>query len=153
MRNVSFSGLTFVGGRPTFMDPHGVPSGGDWAQTRQGVLLFEGTEDVAVQQCTFTRVDGNAVFLSGNNRRAVIDRNSFSYLGESAIALWGRSVDWDGTGGQQPRHTRITGNYATEVGHQQKQSSFLFQAESCESYVAGNIIFNIPRAGINFDDG
>lgn len=96
-------------------------SGGDWAQTRQGVLLFEGTEDVLVQECTFTRIDGNAIFLSGYNRRAVIDRNSFFAIGESAIAAWGRSVDWDGTGGQQPRHTLITGNLATEVGLQQKQ--------------------------------
>ena len=147
VRNVTFSGITFVGGRPTFMEPRGVPSGGDWALERQGVLLFEGTEDILVQGCTFTNIDGNAVFLSGRNRRAVIDRNSFALLGQSAIASWGRSDDWDGTGGQQPRHTRISGNLATEVGLIQKQSSFYFQAQSCETEISGNIVYNIPRAG------
>ena len=28
VRNVSFDGVSFADGRPTFMDPHGVPSGG-----------------------------------------------------------------------------------------------------------------------------
>jgi hypothetical protein len=27
--NVSFVGITFTGQRPTYMEPHGIPSGGD----------------------------------------------------------------------------------------------------------------------------
>ena len=34
-----------------------------------------------------------------------------------------------------------------------KQSSFFFQAKSCLSVVRNNIIFNVPRAAINFNDG
>ena len=108
--NVSFSGITFTGGRPTIFDPHGQPSGGDWALERMGALLFEGTEDVVVADCLFERIDSNAVFISGYNRRTQVLRNEFSLLGNNAVASWGRSVDWDGTGGQQPRHSLIMGN-------------------------------------------
>ena len=147
--NVSFQGITFTGGRPTMFDPHGQPSGGDWALERMGAILLEGTEDVIVADCLFERIDSNAVFLSGYNRRAQVVRNEFSLLGNNAVASWGRSVDWDGTGGQQPRHSLIMGNIVHDIGLEQKQSSFYFQAQSCENTLAANIVYNIPRAAVN----
>jgi hypothetical protein len=151
--NVTFSGIAFTGGRPTMFDPHGQPSAGDWSLERMGALLFEGTEDAVVSDCTFSRIDSNAVFLSGYNRRAQVVRNEFSLLGNNAVASWGRSVDYDGTGGQQPRHSVISGNIAHDIGLVQKQSSFYFQAQSCENLLSANIVYNIPRAAINFEDG
>ena len=118
-----------------------------------GALLLEGTEDALIADCLFERIDGNAVFLSGYNRRAQVLRNEFALLGNNAVASWGRSVDFDGTGGQQPRHSLIMGNIAHDVGLEQKQSSFYFQAQSCENVIAANIVYNIPRAAINFEDG
>ena len=134
--NVTFQGIAFTGGRPTMFDPHAQPSGGDWALERMGTILLEGTEDVAVADCLFTRIDSNAVFLSGYNRRAQVLRNEFSLLGNNAVASWGRSVDYDGTGGQQPRHSLIAGNICHDIGLVQKQSSFYFQAQSCENVIA-----------------
>ena len=151
--NVSFQGITFTGGRPTMFDPHGQPSGGDWALERMGAILLEGTEDVIVADCLFERIDSNAVFLSGYNRRAQVVRNEFSLLGNNAVASWGRSVDWDGTGGQQPRHSLIMGNIVHDIGLEQKQSSFYFQAQSCENTLAANIVYNIPRAAVNASTG
>jgi hypothetical protein len=151
--NVTIAGLTFTAGRPTIYEPHGVPSGGDWALERLGAILAEGTVGLTVSSSLFTRLDSNAVFLSGYNRAASIVGNEFVWLGQSAIALWGRADEWDGTGGQQPRHTLIAGNIAHEIGLQQKQSSFVFQAVSCETTIKNNIAYNLPRAAINFDDG
>lgn len=153
VRNITFSGLTMTGGRPTFMDPHGQPAGGDWALERLGAVLLEGTEDALIADCNFTRIDGNAVFLSGYNRRAAVMRNDFSLLGNSAVASWGRTDDWDGTGSQQPRHSVIAGNICHDIGIEQKQSSFYFQAQSCENTLTANIVYNIPRAAVNFEDG
>ena len=47
------------------MDPHGVPSAGDWALDRVGAVFLQGTEGVQVDGCTFERLDGNAVMVSG----------------------------------------------------------------------------------------
>jgi len=153
IQNITFQGLTFTGGGNTFMEPHGVPASGDWAIERQGVLLLEGTENVNIIQSTFTRIDGNAIFLAGYNRYAYIHQNICNLLGQNCIASWGDSNYWDGTGGQQPRRNIITGNIAYDIGIIQKQSSFYFQAVSAENIIASNIVYNIPRAAVNFNDG
>ena len=46
--------------------------------------------DVAViDSCTFDRLDGNAVMISGYNRNATVQQSDFSYIGGNAIASWG----------------------------------------------------------------
>eukprot|EP01050_Picozoa_sp_SAG11_P028415 SAG11_NODE_7581_length_1126_cov_0.927945_2_plen_73_part_00 len=46
-------------------------------------------EGVAIADCTFKRVDGNAIMLSAYNRNASIVRNEFIFVGDNAIASWG----------------------------------------------------------------
>jgi hypothetical protein len=151
--NVSFRGITLTANRPSFMEPRSNPSGGDWALERMGAILFEGTQNVSVAGCTFEKLDSNAIFLSGYNQGAAIVRNHFRWLGQSAIASWGRPLDNDATNGDFPRWTLIEGNFVHEIGHIQKQSSFYFQAETAQTTLRNNICFNIPRAAINFNDG
>ena len=67
--------------------------------------------------------------------------------------LLGCTDEDDGTGGLQPRASRVTRNYVREIGILQKQSSAWFQAKSCLNSVASNVLFNGPRAAINFNDG
>lgn len=55
--------------------------------------------------------------------------------------------------GGQPRFTLIEGNFCREIGHIQKQSSFYFQAITALVTIRKNIVFNIPRAAVNFNDG
>lgn len=119
---ISFSGLTLTANRPSFMEPRSNPSGGDWAIERMGAILLEGTENVSVTGCTFEKLDSNALFLSGYNLHAKILRNHFRWLGQNAIASWGRPIDNDATAQDFPRYTLIEGNFIHEIGHIQKQS-------------------------------
>jgi len=130
-----------------------VPSGGDWAMQRQAFLFFEGTENITIQDCNFVRLDGISVMLSGYNRGSVIQRNEFSWTGESAVAAWGYTNGIDGTDGNQPRGVQFLYNFVREIGMYEKQSSAWFQAKSCQNVLMGNIIFNGPRALININDG
>ena len=57
----------------------------------------------------------------------------------------------DGTAGTQPQGTVVDGNFVSELGITQKQSSFWFQAKSCLNTVTNNILVNGPRAGINLN--
>jgi len=59
----------------------------------------------------------------------------------------------DGTDGEHPFNTTIKGCVAREVGLYEKQSSFFVQAKTAGSHLTGNVFFNGPRAGINFNDG
>jgi len=151
---VTLSGLEFTATRPTYLDARTNPSGGDWSLERSGALRLEGTEDISIDGNTFQRLDSNAISINGYSQRTSISKNEFVWLGQSAIASWGEiGMDNDGTAGNFPRYTSVTGNLVHEIGHLQKQSSFYFQAITAEATVSDNIVYNIPRAGINFNDG
>ena len=46
--DVTIRGLTLTATRYTYMDPHGVPSAGDFAIARSAAVFLEGTEGVTV---------------------------------------------------------------------------------------------------------
>ena len=109
---------------------------------------MEGAEDVTVRGCTFRRLDGNALFLSGYARGVLVEGNTFEWLGEGAMATWGNTQEYDATGGEQPRGTVVRGNYIREIGLIEKQSSGWGQAKACLTKIEGNVMFNMPRAAI-----
>jgi len=153
VKGVTVQGITFRDAADITMNPWGVPSGGDWGLYRGGAIFIEGAEHITIQHNVLTRIDGNGVFLSGYTRDVIIADNEFSWIGDSPMAGWGYTQENDGTDGQQPRHTQLTRNYVHEFGHYEKQSSFWFQAKACLTQIEGNVVFNGPRAGINFNDG
>lgn len=152
-KNISFSHLTFAETSSTFLESYEVPSGGDWAIHRNGALFIEGGENIVVDSCLFTNIGGNALFLSNYIRDAVISNNEFVWIGDSAIAAIGSSKLIDGTDGNQPRGTKILNNLVHEIGIFGKQTAAYVQSLACETLVKGNVFFNGPRAGINFNDG
>lgn len=54
-RGIKHSGITYKAARYTYMDPHGVPSAGDWALDRVGAVFLQGTEDVVFDECEYAR--------------------------------------------------------------------------------------------------
>ena len=149
-----------------------MPSAGDWALDRFSAVFLQGTEGVDIDGCTFERLDGNAVMISGYNRNATVQNSDFSFIGGNAIASWGFTNETatdpgrpgvaienypeagvDGTDGEHPRYNTIISNTAREVGLYEKQSSFYVQAKTAQSIIQGNVFFNGPRAGINANDG
>jgi hypothetical protein len=153
---LTFQGLGFRDTANVMFAPHSIPSGGDWSLARLAALQLEGTEGATVDACRFERLDGMAVLLSGYNRNAVISRNVFKWIGDSAIVAWGRTKGdptgqdgWDGTDGNQPRYNVIEYNFASEVGVWEKQSSLYMQAKTSDSWIHANVGFNGPRAGVN----
>lgn len=168
--HVAIEGVTLRDTVYTYFDPHGLPSGGDWALQKQGAITIVGTEAVTVDGCLLTRLDGNAIFIGGYNRNLSVTNNEFSFIGDGAMASWGDTsavlnengtvtvpggykVGPDGRGGEQPRGSLIKGNICHEIGLWQKQSSLWFQAVTAQTILQDNIFFNGPRAAFNFNDG
>ena len=165
--HVAIDGVVLRDTAYTYMDPHGLPSGGDWALQKQGAITVVGAEGVTVQNCLFTRLDGNAIFIGSYGRNLSFVHNEFEYIGDSVMASWGDTstnlnanksvtlpykVGPDGRAGEQPRGTKVIGNIAREIGLWQKQSSLWFQAVTAQTQLQGNIFFNGPRSGINFNE-
>jgi len=163
VQNLTVQGLHFTASAHTYMMPHAVPSAGDWTITRSAAVFLQGTELATISNCTFERLDGNALMVSGYNRNATIADSDFAYIGNSAIVAWGYTNETsgighpaagiDGTDGNHPRYTSVLRNLAREVGLYEKQNSFYMQAKTAQSTIIGNVFFNGPRAGINYNDG
>eukprot|EP00930_Biecheleria_cincta_P022721 TRINITY_DN16550_c0_g1_i1.p1 TRINITY_DN16550_c0_g1~~TRINITY_DN16550_c0_g1_i1.p1 ORF type:complete len:805 (-),score=124.45 TRINITY_DN16550_c0_g1_i1:431-2791(-) len=172
VKNMKIQGIKFSAAAPTYMEPHGVPSAGDWALDRYSAVFLQGTEGTLIDGCQFQRLDGNAVMVSGYNRDVTIQNSDFAYIGGNAVAAWGYTNETtsdpgrpgvklanvpaagvDGTDGEHPRRTTVQNCSAREIGLYEKQSSFFIQAKTAESRVLSNVFFNGPRAGINTNDG
>ena len=151
--NITIVNVTFAHTATTFLEPYEVPSGGDWAIHRGGAIYAEGVDGIIIQDCMFDAPGGNGVYLSNYIRNASIEGNEFVFTGDSAIAAIGSAQLIDGTDGNQPRGTKIYSNLIHEIGVFGKQTSAYIQAIACETELVGNVIFNGPRAGINFNDG
>jgi hypothetical protein len=164
--DITIRGLGLRDTAYTYMDPHGIPSGGDWTLERSAVVFIEGAERISIVGNVFERIDGNAVMLSAYVRNATISYNEFAWIGSTAVASWGNTAPgpgadsilppgWgsDGTSGEQPRYNTIAFNLCRELGIWEKQSSFYTQFKSGYNSVYRNIVFNGPRAHLNHNDG
>ena len=151
--NVSLSGLTFTQTAPTYMKPSTMCSGGDWSVRRDAALWLEGTAGASVEGCNFVGLGGNAVFLHAFNRDASVVDSRFRFLGDSAIVSLGVVAGIDGTAQNVPARTTVRGNVMSELGLYTKQSGAYYHALSINATVVGNAMFNMPRAGINVNDG
>ena len=129
------------------------PSGGDWGLRRAGLFHLEGTARVNITGCTFYRTDANAVMIAGFNRNASVVDSEFAYTGMSAVVTFGRTLQDDGSNGEQPFGTLIAYNKVHEMGAYQLQSSAWFTSRATLTRAEGLVVFNIPRAAINFNDG
>ena len=88
-RGVTIAGLGLRDTAYTYMDPHAIPSGGDWTLERSAVVFIENATGINVTNNVFERVDGNALMLSGFVRDSSIEGNEFVWIGGSAVAAWG----------------------------------------------------------------
>ena len=93
--DVVFDGITFRDTVYTYMDGHGVPSGGDWSLQYTASLILSNTREIVIKNCLFTKLDGNGIMLRGYNRNVTIYHNEFSWIGDSGITLWGITVGID----------------------------------------------------------
>lgn len=142
LRNFSLVGVTLTETAPTFLSPHGVPSGGDWALERIGALHLEGTVSARIDACNFSRCDGNGIMISGYHRGLRITGSNFEWLGASAMASWGRTHFEDATAGNVPIGTTVVGNICREIGLWEKQSSCWFQAKTGSTLLHSNVFYN-----------
>ena len=150
--NVVIGRLGFRDSTATYMGDWSAPSGGDWSLHRGGAVLIRNASHIMIENCTFRRLDGNAVFLSGRTRNVHIRRNTFEWLGENAVATWGHTKGFDATAQEFPMDTLIRNNVMRELGIYQKQSSAVAINKAAKTMIVCNIMFNMPRAAINFND-
>jgi hypothetical protein len=151
---VLIRGLILTQTSSTSMRDYMVPSGGDWAVHRGGTIYLTNTRNITLTHNLFTRLGSNGVTLIDYNDATSITLNEFVWLADSAIILVGSTNGIDGYSvASQPSNTLIQSNLIHETGIYIRQSSPVLISVSRSVSVIGNLMFNIPRAAINVNDG
>lgn len=152
--DVSFEGIVFQHSEPTTMRQYYIPSCGDWSIYRGGMIYIEGgAERLNFHNNILDAPGGNGIFAFGYLKDSNFTLNEFRWVGNSAIAFVGRPALHDVTGGFYPQDNLIHGNHAHDTGVYDFESSFYFEAIAGHNTVRNNIMYNGPRAAINFNDG
>lgn len=173
VKHMMLRGLTFRHSARTFMDTREPLLRSDWTIYRGGAVKFEDAEDCLLEDCRFDQVGGNAVFVSGYNRRIIVRGAHIADAGANGIAFVGdpqavrsplfeyheRSAysALDLTPG--PRGNRYPSDCLVEdcliyrTGRFEKQSAPVQISMSQHITVRHCTIYEVPRAGINISEG
>lgn len=173
VKNICIKEIELTQTARTFMEEYEPLLRSDWMVYRGGAVIFEGTEDCTLRNCTLHNLGGNAVFVSKYNRRSTISGSYFTQIGASAICFVGdvsavRSPSFeynqavpasqlDYTPGpanaNYPADCLVYDNLIHSIGLFEKQITGV-ELSMCQSItVSHNSIYDTPRAGINVSEG
>jgi hypothetical protein len=117
-------------------------------------MYLANTRNITITHNLFTQLGSIGVALFDYNDATTITSNEFVWLGDSAIVLVGSTNRIDGFSlASQSANTLIQSNLMHETGIYVKQSSPVLISLSRSVSVIGNLMFNMPRAAININDG
>lgn len=173
VKNITLRGLVFRHAARTFMETKEPLLRSDWAIYRGGAILFKDAEDCAVADSEFDQVGGNAIFVSGYNRRLTISGCNLHDTGASAVAFVGEPVavrsplfnydkkatyhDIDKTPGPKtddyPSDCLVDDCLIFNVGTVEKQAAGVQISMAMNITVRHCSIYRTSRAGINIGEG
>jgi len=173
LKQVQLDGIRFVHTERTFMESYEPLLRSDWMIYRGAAVFFAHTENCLIENCEFTDLGGNALFLSGYNRNSGVRGSHIHHIGASAICFVGdtsavRSPAFryeqvvpyeklDRQAGPKtnayPAQCFSDDNLIHHIGQIEKQSTGVQISMASGILVRHNSIYQVPRAGINIGDG
>jgi hypothetical protein len=173
VRWIALKNFTFRHTARTFMETREPLLRSDWRIYRGGALLFNGTEDCDVGNCSFDQLGGNCIFVSNYNRRFRASQCHIGYAGANGIAFVGdpaavrnplfnyderHNVDQlDETPGpltnNYPENCAVEDCLIYRTGRVEKQTAPV-AIDMAKSITVRHVsAYDVPRAGINIGDG
>jgi hypothetical protein len=86
--NIKLRGIELRDTAYTYLEPHGLPSSGDWALQHTAAVSIRDAEGVTIEGCLMTRLDGLGILVNGYSRNVTIENNEFAHLGRAHYALY-----------------------------------------------------------------
>ena len=170
--NLTLAGLTFRHTLRTFMETREPLLRSDWRIYRGGAICIEGAEDLVIQDCFFDQLGGNAVFISGYNRRIHVRGCRIEEAGASGVCFVGRpeavrnattfpqklsfnaiDLTQGPRSGAYPKDCSVEDTLVVATGRVEKQSAPVEISMSQSITVSHCSLYGVPRAGINIGDG
>jgi len=173
VKHIQLKGFTFKHSARTFMDNCEPLLRSDWTIYRGGAVLFRGSEHCSIDDCSFTQLGGNGIFVDRYNRDIKITGCHIADVGANGIAFVGdpdavrsplfeynerqKLQDMDQTPGpktnQYPAQCVVEDCLIYRTGRVEKQSAPVQISMSLDITVRHCSIYEVPRAGINISEG
>ncbi|MBI5692079.1 MAG: right-handed parallel beta-helix repeat-containing protein [Verrucomicrobia bacterium] len=173
VRGLQWRGFTFRHAARTFLDTREPMLRSDWTIYRGGAVVLTGTERCEIADCTFDQVGGNALFVSGYNRRLAVRRCEIHDAGASGICFAGDPAtvrnalfryeqrldpaELDRTPGPRgqdfPADCLVEDCLITRTGRVEKQTAGVAIDMARAITIRHCSIYDVPRAGINLGGG
>lgn len=120
---------------------------------RVAALFMETVEDILVEHCTFEKIRGNAILVSGESDRVQLINNNVSFVGSSGIAVLARR------GYQRnsfkdavlshllySRNANVSFNQIHHFGRRVAHSAAIMTVGARQTTIQGNLIYEFPRS-------
>lgn len=172
VKNIRLQGFVFRHAARTFMENKESLLRSDWTVFRGGAVFFNGAEDCSVQDCEFDQVGGNSIFVNNYNRRIAITGCYIHNSGASGVAFVGDPATVrnpifqygkqnyemiDRTPGPKgdnfPSDCLVENCLINLTGRDEKQTAPVHISMSHKIRVNHCSIYDVPRAGININEG
>jgi hypothetical protein len=172
VRNIQLKGFVFRHAARTFMENKEPLLRSDWTICRKAAVVFNGAEDCSVTDCEFDQVGGNTIFVNNYNRRISVKGCYIHHSGASGVVFAGdpqavRSPIFrygpqnfqvmDRTPGPKsdnyPSDCLVEDCLITMTGRDEKQTAPVHISMSHKIRVNHCSIYDVPRAGININEG
>lgn len=172
VQGITLKGFVFRHTARTFMDNKEPLLRSDWTVYRGGAVFFNGAENCTISDCEFDQVGGNTIFVNNYNRRITIRGCYIHHSGANGIAFVGDPAtvrnplfrygnqdfkNLDKTPGPKgdnfPEDCLVEDCLITMTGRDEKQTAPIHISVSHKIRVNHCSIYDVPRAGININEG
>ncbi len=172
VRNIHLEGLVFKHAARTFMENKEPLLRSDWTTYRGGGIFFDGAEHCSLSRCELDQLGGNSIFINNYNRQITIKSCHIHESGANGIAFVGdpgmvrnpifrygpqdyKNLDMTpGPKGENyPRSCLVYDCIIERTGRTEKQTAPVQISISQGITVSHCSIYDVPRAGININEG
>lgn len=172
VRGIHLQGLTFKHTARTFMENKEQLLRSDWTMYRGGAIVFNGAEECSVENCEFDHLGGNTIFVNNYNRYLIVRGCYIHHSGANGIVFVGdpdmvrsplfrygnqnyETMDMTPgpLGDNYPQDCWVDDCLITMTGRDEKQTAPVQISMSQRIRVSHCSIYDVPRAGININEG
>lgn len=172
VRGIHLQGLTFKHTARTFMENKEQLLRSDWTMYRGGAIVFNGAEECSVENCEFDHLGGNTIFVNNYNRYLTVRGCYIHHNGANGIVFVGdpdmvrsplfrygnqnyETMDMTpgSLGDNYPQDCWVDDCLITMTGRDEKQTAPVQISMSQRIRVSHCSIYDVPRAGININEG
>lgn len=172
VRGIHLQGLTFKHTARTFMENKEQLLRSDWTMYQGGAIVFNGAEECSVENCEFDHLGGNTIFVNNYNRYLTVRGCYIHHSGANGIVFVGdpdmvrsplfrygnqnyETMDMTPgpLGDNYPQDCWVDDCLITMTGRDEKQTAPVQISMSQRIRVSHCSIYDVPRAGININEG